>query len=111
MASIDVYKDLWLQMDGIAKNCYFANGPSVGCPWHCKSNKGIIIKFKWLGFQIITIKVKKIGWSGITSFYFPALMKMAIFGLFIFKVLLGSNYLMQSIFQTFCSEILTDFKV
>ena len=38
-------------------------------------------------------------------------MKMAIFGLFIFKVLLGSNYLMQSIFQTFCSEILTDFKV
>ena len=46
-------------MDGIATNCYFANGPSVGCPWHCKINKGIIIKFKWLGFQIITIKIKK----------------------------------------------------
>ena len=31
---------------GRNSNEHFANGPSVGYPWHFKSNKGIITKFK-----------------------------------------------------------------
>ena len=74
-----LYKDLWLQMDGIAMKCYFANGPNVGYPWHFK---GIITKFEWTGSQIIKINRNKFDRSGITPSYFPALMKMAIFGHF-----------------------------
>ena len=47
-----------------------------------KINADIITKFKWQGFQIITINRKKNGGSGITPSYFPALMNMAIFGHF-----------------------------
>ena len=55
---------------------------TVGWPWHFKSNEDIITKFEWHWFQIIRINRKKFDGSGITSFYFPVLMKMVIFGPF-----------------------------
>jgi hypothetical protein len=55
---------------------------SVEYPWHLKSNQGVIIKFKWLGLQIVRINRKRFGWCGITSSCFPALMNMVIFGHF-----------------------------
>ena len=69
-------------MDGIEGIWFPGLGPYVGYPWHFKSNEDKIIKFKWHEFQIIRIDRKKFGGSGITPFYFLALINMAIFGHF-----------------------------
>ena len=63
-------------------NVDFVKGHTVGYPWHFKSNEDIITKFKWHELQIIRINREKIGGSGITPSYFPALTNMTIFGRF-----------------------------
>ena len=76
------------QFNGLCqgRNCnemwILSKGLPVGYPWHFKTNKDIITKFKWHTFQIIKINRKKFGESGITPSYFPTLMNMTIFGHF-----------------------------
>jgi hypothetical protein len=38
--------------DGRNCNVDFVNRPTVGYPWHLKSSKDIITKFKWHEYQI-----------------------------------------------------------
>ena len=73
---------VWLQMDRIATKCDFPKYHCEGWPWHFKSNKDIITKFKWHGFQVIRINRKKFGGHGTAPSSFPTLMNLAIFGHF-----------------------------
>ena len=52
--------DLWLQMDGIETKWVFSKISLARMPWHLKSNKDIITKFKRHGFQIIRINKKSL---------------------------------------------------